>query len=61
MHVQGNQLVQELLLKVSDTLHQQYRYIEHVHEEMSCQTLNNCFSNLAILYGICILDIRFLY
>ena len=68
----GNQPVPELLLKVSDTLHLQYRYIEHVHKEVSCQKhffffflfvclLNNCFSNLAILYGLCILDISFLH
>ena len=37
MHIQGNQLVPELLEKLSDTLHKQYRYIEHVHEEVSCQ------------------------
>ena len=36
MHIQGNQLVPELLLKLSDTLHVQFRYIEHVHEEVSC-------------------------
>ena len=64
MHIQGNTLVPELLLKVSDTSHQQYRYIEHVHEEVPCQNfvclLSNCFSNLAILYGLCIFDISFL-
>ena len=27
----------ELLLKLSDALHMQYRYNEHVHEEVSCQ------------------------
>ena len=27
MHIRGNQLVPELLLKLSDTLHIQYRYI----------------------------------
>ena len=32
MHTRGNQLVPELLLKLSDTLHIQYRYNEHVHE-----------------------------
>ena len=41
---QGNQLVQELLVKVSDTL---CRYTEHVHEEVQCQILycllNNSF------------------
>ena len=36
MHIQGKQFVQELLLKLSDALHQQYRYIEPVHEEVSC-------------------------
>ena len=38
MHIQGHQLVPELLLKLSDTLHKQYRYIEHLPEEVSCQT-----------------------
>ena len=37
MHTRGSQLVPEL----SDTLHIQYRYIEHVHEdvheELSCK------------------------
>ena len=33
MHTRGNQLVPELLLKLSDTLHIQYRCTEHVHEE----------------------------
>ena len=45
MHIQGNQLVPELLLKVSDTF---FFFL-----------LNNCFSNLAILYSLCILDISF--
>ena len=31
--------VPELLLKLSDTLHIQCRYNEHVHEEVSCQTI----------------------
>ena len=37
------------------------RYIEHVREEVSCQ--KKCFwlNNLAILYGLCILDISFLH
>ena len=39
------QLVPELLLKLSDTLHIQYRYIEHVHEEVSCKKL--LFSKMA--------------
>ena len=33
MHTRENQLVPELLLKLSDTLHIQYRFIEYVHEE----------------------------
>ena len=37
VHTRGSQLVAELLLKLSDTLHIQYRYIEHVHEEVSCK------------------------
>ena len=37
MHTRGSQLVPELLLKLSGTLHIQYRYTEHVHEEMSCK------------------------
>ena len=65
VHIQGNQLVPELLMKLSDTLHNQLRYIEHVHEEVSCQNnnfwFNNCLLNLAILYGLYILDISFLY
>ena len=32
MHVWCNQLVPELSLKLSDTLHIKYRYNEHVHE-----------------------------
>ena len=63
MHTQGNQLVLELLLKLSDTLHKQYRYIEHVHEEVSCQKSyfcpSDCLSNLVILYGLCIPDSSF--
>ena len=31
------ELVPELLLKLSDTLHKQYRYIDHVHEDISCR------------------------
>ena len=34
VHAQGNQLVPELLLKPSDTLHTQCRHIEHLHEEV---------------------------
>ena len=64
MHTWGNQLVPELLLKLSDTVHIQYRYNEHVHE-VSCQKKfflqSDCLSNLAILYGLCILDSSFPY
>ena len=57
MHTRGSQLVPELLLKLSDTLHIQYRYIEHVHEKVSCKKKNTfqqngCVSNLAILYDM---------
>ena len=37
--------IPELLLKLSDTLHIQYRYIEHVHEEVSGKKL--LFSKMA--------------
>ena len=43
-----NQLVPELLLKLSDTLHIRYRYNEHVHEEVSCQ--KKCFFGKVIAY-----------
>ena len=33
-------------MKLSDTLHIQYRYIEHVHEEVSCKK-KILFSKLA--------------
>ena len=36
VHAWGNQLVPELLLKPSDTLHKQCRHIEHLHEEVGC-------------------------
>ena len=36
------------------------RYIEHVNKEVYCQKID-CLSNLAILYGLCILDSSFLY
>ena len=62
MHTWGNQLV---TVKLSDTLHIQYRYNEPVHEEVSRQKnffwQSDCFANLAILYGLCILDSSFLY
>ena len=58
MHTWGSQLVPELLLKLSDTLHIQYRYIEHVHEEVSCKKYFLAkwllIYNLAILYDMCI-------
>ena len=36
-HTRGNQRIPELLLKLSDTLHKQYRFIEHMHEVVSCK------------------------
>ena len=45
VHTQGSQLVPELLLKLSVTLHIQYRYNEHVHEEVSCKKVP--FSKMA--------------
>ena len=45
MHIRGSQLVPELLLKLSDTFHIQYRYSEHVHEEVPCK--KNLFSKMA--------------
>ena len=65
MYTWGNQLIPEPLLKLSDTLDIQYRYNEHVHENVSCQNKyfwqSNCLLNLAILYSLCILDSSFLY
>ena len=49
MHTQGSQLVLELLLKLSVTLHIQYRYIEHVHEEVSCFIDHSLCRNNSIL------------
>ena len=50
--------IPELLLKLSDTLHKQYKYTEHVNEEVSGKILlflqNGCLSKLAILYDMCI-------
>ena len=54
MHIQGNQLVPELLLEVSDTLRSQYRYIEHVHEEVSCQKKFKLLFNMAFVFLILI-------
>ena len=31
------------------------------HAKKNCFGLNNCLSNLAVLYGLCVLDISFLY
>ena len=36
VHARGNQLVPELLLKPSDTLHAHCSHIEHLHEEVWC-------------------------
>ena len=57
--MQGNQLVLVFLLKLSDTLHIQYRYIEHVLEEVSCKKKktfwrNGFISNIVISYDLCI-------
>ena len=56
--ITGNQLGQELLLELSDTLHIRYKYIGHVHKELSCKKLtfyqNGCLSNLTIMHDICI-------
>ena len=58
LHTRGSQLVPELLLKLSVTLHIQYRYSEHVHEEVSCKKIPFrkllLIYNLAILYDMCI-------
>ena len=61
MHTRGSQLVPEHFLKLSNTLHIQYRYIEHVHEEVSCKKKKKIpFSKMAaylylgILYDVCI-------
>ena len=37
VHMQGNQLVPQLLLKQSDTLPTQYAHTENLHEEVKCQ------------------------
>ena len=37
----------ELLLKLSHILHIQYKYIEHVHEEVSCER-KSLFSKMAV-------------
>ena len=34
VHMWGNQLVPQLLLKQADTLLTQYRHIEHLHEDL---------------------------
>ena len=47
----------------TETLHTQYRYIEHVHEEVQCQKnyfwQNDCLSNFAILNGLCTFNSSF--
>ena len=47
----ANKLVPQLLMKQSDTLPTYYRHIEHLHEEVWCQTIhygqNDSFVNLA--------------
>ena len=45
MHTRGSQLVLEFLLKLSDTLRIQYKYIEHEHEEVSYKKI--LFSKMA--------------
>ena len=45
MQTGGNQLIPELLLKLSDIWHIHYRYNEHVHEEVTCQ--KNIFGKVA--------------
>ena len=64
--MQGNKLVPELLLKLSVSLY--FNNIDILsmcmkkcHAKKKFFWLNNCFSNLAILYGLCILGISFLY
>ena len=59
MHTRGSRLVPDFLLKLSDTLHLQYRYTEHVHEEVSCKkkkilAKSLLIYNLVILYDMCI-------
>ena len=67
MHIKENQLVPELLLKLSDTLHKHIGILGmcmkkcHAKKKRVFVWLNNCLSNLAILYGLCILAISFLY
>ena len=55
VHMWGNQLVPQLLLKQSDTLLTKYRHIEHLCEEVRCQNIyfgqNDSFVNLAIFSG----------
>ena len=52
VHAWGNQLVPELLLKLSDTFPTLYRHIEHLHEKVWCQKnnfwQNDSFVNLAM-------------
>ena len=65
MHIQGNQLVQELLVKVLilciNNIDILSMCLKKCYAKKFLFLLNNCFSNLAILYGLCIRDISFLY
>ena len=54
VHTQEYQPVAELLLKLSDSLHKQYKYIKYVHEELSIQKKKKLATRLLILYGFCI-------
>ena len=53
VHIWGNQLVPQLLLKHSYTLHTESRHIEYLHEEVGCHTStfkqNYSVLNLAIV------------
>ena len=57
MHVWGNQLLPQLLLKHSDTLHTQYRHIGHLHEGVWCHKnvfwQNDSIFDLAICFLFC--------
>ena len=59
MHTWGNQRVPQLLLKLSDTLHIQYRYNELVHEEVPCQKKIFLAKWLLIKYSHQILPLYF--
>ena len=63
VHVLGNQLLPELLLKPSDTLRTQCRHIEHLHEEVWCHKItfwqNDSILNLAIFFNTLLLNESF--